>query len=455
VPGITSATRPLDQMRTRNKLALLIALAVALSMGALLGGALAERTTEATAMRPAASAAERAAEAALSGYTSAGQSDVESLEERIRESPRDARALTLLGYGYLQRWRETADASFLPRAGEALQRAQRLGPNETLALVGLGSLALTQHEFRTALRYGREALRRAPASARPLGVVGDALLELGRYDEAFDTFERMNAVKPNLASYARIAYARELLGDRPGALAAMRLAVDASSGHREPAAWARVEVAKLELGAGHLRSAERELRAALALMPGYVFALEQLARVEAARGRLDRAIRLVDRAAQAVPLPQLVSLHGDLLARAGRPAQARRQIATVSAIDRLLAAGGIRTDLESAVFQADHLIARRNLVARARAARAARPSVYGDDALGWALARTGRCSEALPWLRRSLRLGTQDALLFFHRGYAEGCAGNEAGMRSWYRKALALNPAFSVRWSPVAQENAA
>ena len=155
-----------------------------------------------------------------------------------------------------------------------------------------------------------------------------------------------------------------------------------------------------------------------------------------------------------MPLPQLVSLHGDLLARVGKSGQARRQIATVSAIDRLLAAGGVRTDLESAVFQADHLVGRQDLVARARAARAARPSVYGDDALGWALARTGRCGEALPWLRRSLRLGTQDALLFFHRGYAEGCAGNRAGMRTWYGKALALNPAFSVRWSPVAQEQA-
>jgi tetratricopeptide (TPR) repeat protein len=438
-------------MRTRTKVALLLALVGAISTGALLGGALVERTADGTATRQPALAAESAAEAALAGYASAGQTDVESLEATVRESPRNARALTLLGYGYLQRWRETADASFLPRAGEALERARRLAPDDALVLVGLGSLALTQHEFRTALRYGRDAQRLAPASGRPLGVVGDALLELGRYDEAFRAFERMNALKPNLASYARIAYARELLGDRQGALSAMRLAVDASSGQREPAAWARVEVAKLELAQGRLASAGRELRAALHLMPGYVFAVEQLARVEAARGRIERAARLAGRAAQAVPLPQLVSLHGDLLARAGRPRQAQRQLATVSAIDRILAAGGIRTDLESAVFQADHLIARQGLVARARVARAARPSVYGDDALGWALARTGRCSEAIPWLHRSLRLGTKDALLFFHHGYAEGCAGDHAAMRTWYAKALALNPGFSVRWSPVAR----
>ena len=97
-------------------------------------------------------------------------------------------------------------------------------------VTGLGSLALTQHQFRRALARGREARSLAPFSARPLGIVGDALLELGRYDVAFAAFERMNALEPNLASYARIAYARELIGDLPGAVRAMRLAVDASAG---------------------------------------------------------------------------------------------------------------------------------------------------------------------------------------------------------------------------------
>ena len=86
----------------------------------------------------------------------------------------------------------------------------------------------------------------------------------------------------------------------------------------------------------------------------------------------------------------------------------------------------------------------------ARRAQADRPSIHGDDALGWALARAGRCGEATPWLDRSLRLGTKDALLFFHRGYAAGCAGDREAMRGWYRKALALDPSFSIRWAPVA-----
>jgi len=84
----------------------------------------------------------------------------------------------------------------------------------------------------------------------------------------------------------------------------------------------------------------------------------------------------------------------------------------------------------------------------ARKARADRPSIYGDDALGWALARAGRCDEAVPLAKRSLRLGTQSGLLWFHLGYAQGCAGAESAMRASYRRALTLDPAFSVRWAP-------
>jgi Flp pilus assembly protein TadD len=104
------------------------------------------------------------------------------------------------------------------------------------------------------------------------------------------------------------------------------------------------------------------------------------------------------------------------------------------------------------VYRADHGIATEQTVALARKARADRPSVYGDDALGWALARAGHCREAVQWSQRSLRLGTQDALLWFHRGYAAGCAGDTAGMRTWYGRALALNPHFSIRFAPLARK---
>jgi Flp pilus assembly protein TadD len=152
-----------------------------------------------------------------------------------------------------------------------------------------------------------------------------------------------------------------------------------------------------------------------------------------------------------VPTPDALTLLADLLTRAGRNDEARRQRATVDVVDRLLEANGVRVDLESAVRGADLGVRPRENVEAARRARESRPSIYGDDALGWALARAGRCGDALPYLERALRLGTKDALLYFHRGYAEGCAGNREAMSVWYQRALALDPAFSVRWAPVAR----
>jgi tetratricopeptide (TPR) repeat protein len=139
------------------------------------------------------------------------------------------------------------------------------------------------------------------------------------------------------------------------------------------------------------------------------------------------------------------------LDRRGHTAEARRQRSTIAVIDRLLEANGVQVDLESAVFRADSRIRPLETVELAQRARADRPSIYGDDALAWALARAGQCAEALSYAERALRLGTQDPLLFFHRGYAEGCAGNRAAMLDWFGRALDLNPEFSVRWAPVAQ----
>lgn len=437
-------------MRHRTKLLVGSAVAVALLAGALFGGVLAESPS---AGSTAVESPQAISESALSGIAQGGaQAAIAKLETALASAPGDPGTLASLGLAYQVRWRETGDSGFLPRSQAALRKALGGSPYDPTATLGLGNLALIRHEFRRALVVGRQAHELAPYAARPYGVIGDAQIELGRYGAAFATFERMVSLKPSLASYARVSYARELSGDRQGAIAAMELALDAAGGQQEPTAWTQVEIGKLELGRGRVGVAERRFRAALAIDPGYVYALDQMARVEAARGHLDAAVRYARRASDAIPLPQFVGLLGDLLEERGDLAAARRQEATVAAIDRLLAANGVRVDLESAVYRADHRIEPVETVALARKAQADRPSIYGDDALGWALARAGRCREAVSWSERALRLGTRDALLWFHRGYAAGCSGDEAGMRSWYTKALSLNPHFSVRFAPVARK---
>ena len=149
-----------------------------------------------------------------------------------------------------------------------------------------------------------------------------------------------------------------------------------------------------------------------------------------------------------IPLPQFVAQLGDLQRAVGDVRRARDQYATIAAIDRLLRANGVATDLESAAFTADH---GHPSVELARRAHAARPSVDGDDVLAWTLARAGRCGDALRWSRRALRLGTRDALKLFHRAWIEDCLGHDAESRAWARRTLRLNPNFSLLWTATAR----
>jgi tetratricopeptide (TPR) repeat protein len=262
----------------------------------------------------------------------------------------------------------------------------------------------------------------------------------------------MAAMRPSLSSYARVAHARDLIGDFDGAVSAMQLSVDSAIGQQEPTAWTHVQLGKLYWNHGRLGPAEREFRAALSAFPGYVYALDLLAQVEAARGRIHSAIALEQRASNTIPLPQFVATLGDLYHAAGDERAARREHALIGVIERVLRANGVRTDLETALFDVDHRIRLREALALARVAHSSRPSIDGDDVLGWALARNGRCGNALRYSKRSLRLGTQDALKYFHRGFIEACLGDRAAAREWYGRALALNPHFSILWAPVARK---
>ncbi|CAN5256648.1 hypothetical protein BH20ACT13_BH20ACT13_14420 [soil metagenome] len=435
-------------MRRRTALLVGGAVAVALALGTLVGGIFAESPSAGPSTVAPGALANQALAGAAGGITATG---VAGLEARVRAQPGDADLLTQLGFAYQLRWRETADPSYLPRSDAALRRALEVRATDPNAVLGLGTLALIRHKFRKALAYGRDARPLLPGSGRPYGVIGDALVELGRYDAAFAAFQRMATLRPGLSSYARVSYARELTGDPVGALSAMRLALDAAGGQQEATAFTLVEIAKLELALGRTDQAARDARTALRILPGYPAARLEIALIESAQGRFGRALAEARRAVDAVPTQQAVALYADLLDRTGRRAEARRQRTTIAVIDRLLQANGVQVDLEAAVYRADRGIRPRQTVDLARRARMARPSIYGDDALAWALARAGRCREALPLARSALRLQTKDPLLYFHRGYAQGCAGDRRAMREWYRRALELNPEFSIRWAPVAR----
>lgn len=354
--------------------------------------------------------------------------------------PLSPAALDRRGNAFAQQARETGDAAYYARAEAAYRLALRVAPTDLPATLGLGSVALSRHEFRRGLALGRRALALSPSTAEGYGVVGDALVELGRYRHAFATFDRMVSLRPSVSSYARVSYARELLGNVEGAAVAMRYAVDAAVGEPDALAWSQTQLGKLYWSHGRPAEAASEYEAALRARPAYAPALDALAQVEAARGRVGRGLVLARRASEVLPLPQYVATYGDLLRRAGHSAAAQRQYALVGAIARLERVHGVNVDLEIALFDVDHRIALRRTVALARVAQRERPSIDGDDVLAWALARNGRCAEALVYSTRALRLGTLDAPKYFHHAVIERCLGHRVAARRWLARARSANP---------------
>lgn len=375
---------------------------------------------------------------------------ISTLQARLRALPSDWRSLATLGIDYVQQARVTADPSFYPKAQAVLERSLSLQPRANVpAMVGMASLEAARHYFARALDWGRRAEAAAPYSGAVHDVVGDALVELGRYTEAFRELQRAVDVKPNLSSYARASYAHELQGDVAGAVGIMELALQAA-GTPQDRAWTLNQLGDLAFNAGRPGHAYRHYRMAVRSDAKFVPPRAGLAKVNAARGRLGRAIAGFRWVVARYPLPEYVAALGDLYARAGRGRAARQQYGLVHVEERLFMANGVNVGLEIALFDADHRVDLAQGLAAARAEWSRRHSIHVADALAWELYANGRPSEALPYANRALRLGTRSAQFYFHRGMIERALGmKESAMRDLAR-ALDINPHFSILWAPRA-----
>ena len=379
---------------------------------------------------------------------------IEELQAAVERHPSDPELQAKLGIAYLQQARQTGDPGYYGRADRLLGAALELDATNLDATLGAGSLALTRHDFTHALVLGRRAQDLSNGfSPAALGIIGDSLVELGRYDQAFAAFQKMGEIRPGLTSYARLSYALELTGDLDGAIDLMRRAARAGSGAPESTNWTRVQLGQLLIKAGRLPEAERAYREALFRVPGDVRAQAGLAAVAAARGDLATAERELARAASVLPLPEIVTALADVRTARGDRAGADEALALARTTFDLFAAAGGDADLERAALDAAHPRGTdaAATVRLARRALAERPSIHAQDALAWALYRTGDCRGALRAARAANRLGTVDPIMRYHLGAAAACAGEKGLARTALHAALADNPDFNPVAAPAAR----
>ena len=81
-----------------------------------------------------------------------------------------------------------------------------------------------------------------------------------------------------------------------------------------------------------------------------------------------------------------------------------------------------------------------------------RKDIYGYDALAWALYKNDRVDEAAQAMTQAMKLGTQDAMLFYHAGTIYQGLDDLRQARGYLKQALNLNPNFSVLHGELARQ---
>jgi tetratricopeptide (TPR) repeat protein len=334
---------------------------------------------------------------------------IDEMQARLRAQPDDTGAAVLLADALLRQARATTDSRPAGRASEVLNAVLKKHPGQYDALRMLGAIYLSQHRFRDALDVARRSRDLRPDDAWNYGVMGDAQLELGEYSDAFDAFDKMMALRPNAAAYARVAYARELQGDVVGALSAMQMAAQATAPNDpEAQAWYAAQKGELYLKLHKLDDADREFRRAVFLFPSYPLAVTGEGKVRVARGDREAALAIYLEQLKRTPTLDLAARIGDLYAARGETAQSEHYYQLA---EDLAGPGVVQTEANLALYLADHDRKLSDAVAIAEAVSAKRRDIFTEDALAWTYYKAGRVKDAYAASQLALRTGTRDEAL--------------------------------------------
>ncbi len=360
-------------------------------------------------------------------------------KSKLQRAPNDVKSYLALSQLYLQQAHATADeVRYVPLAQAALQEALRRSPDDFHARALEASLFATLHRFEDAEAAVRRLMTQYPDNAFLTGVLVDALVELGRYDEAAAASDRMQAIRPDIGSYSRVSYLRELHGDTPGAIAAMRYAADAGMSGHEDRAWALYHLGLLYLGHGETQKADVLFHGILDERPGFWRALLGLARIKLMEGQTAVATDLYQQAYDEAPsheamegLLEAYTVAGNTAGQERIKTQLRRAFADAKGM-------GERADMEEADFLADHDLDLDRALRQAMSEVQRRPGhLHANETAAWALFKNGKAREAVPYIQKALRLNTGDAMAEYRAARIYEAAGNAAQAEAMYRAALA------------------
>jgi tetratricopeptide (TPR) repeat protein len=343
------------------------------------------------------------------------QRTVTTMEGRLQKWPSDNDAAVRLASALVRLQRVNSDASAVIKAEQYLRAVLSRVPAHYEAQRMLGTVLLSQHRFRDAIREAERARDMEPRDAWNYGVLGDAHLELGEYADAFAAFDRMSQLRPGPTTYARVAYALELKGDLDGALASMKMAADGTSAHdAEGQAWHYAQLGNLLLQLGRVGDAKREFERAAYTFPDHPYAMGGLAKVKVAVGDLTGALSMYSRLLAKHATPELAAIVGDLHMQLRDPQRAEEMYIMAEKLEREGWATEEPQPQALARFLAERNRSIPEAVRLAEEAAARRCDIFTMDALAWAYFKAGRLDDARRAAEAAMRTGTRDRTIVAH-----------------------------------------
>ncbi len=376
---------------------------------------------------------------------------ISGLEDRLKREPKNIDIHVALATAYLQKVRESADTQYYARVEKLLLQADNISKDNPEVLVTKAFLAYGRHDFYKGLNYAQQAVDGNPRKALYYGALADGQVEVGKYEEAVKSVQKMVDIRPDLSSYNRIAYLRELNGDIVGAQNALNLAISAGAASLENVAFSQVELGKLYLRTDLVKAADF-FEKSLITYPDYAPGLEGLGKVALAQNDSKKAQSYFEKAFKVLPTAQYAMDLGDLHIILDNKVKADQYYTLADIAYQKSFADGVNIDLEYALFLADVNLNAEKAVEKAQAAYRSRPTIYTADALAWTLYKNNASNGASQYVTEALKLGEFDPSIIFHAGLIAEKNGDSGEAKRLLQKAITIHPHFSILYSGIAKE---
>lgn len=376
----------------------------------------------------------------------------EELIKQIEYNPNDTKTAIALATLYIQEGRITANYMYYDAAAmKYINRILENEPGNFEALTLKSLLYMSQHHFADGLTIAEKAQKINPYNALIYGLLVDGNVEMGNYKTAVENSDKMVSIRPDIRSYSRISYLREIHGDYPGAIDAMKMAVGAGGVGDEPTEWTRIQLARLYENTGDTLSAKMHYTIALEERPGYAYAIAGLGHISMISKDYEKAISYYEQAARLINDYAIKEQLSQLYRMTGDTKKANDLLAKI--VDGMNNDSKKGDEDESIGHYADRELAyayllkgdNDNALKHALLEYDRRPeNIDVNETVGWVYYKMGNFEKAKGYIDTALKTNCKNPVLLCHAGLIYAKSGKREKAKEILTEALKNNPGIDI-----------